>query len=165
MTISLYDQSGKLYAQGSKALAPHGELLVGISDFSSSMNSSNLNAVVTSRPAQPVGATIYATNSGGRSFTYNAISAGDTSITSPLVYNGVNGSTTALTVQNTTATTAHVTIAYRDTSGTVRYAKSDIGGPCKCFTMCRERWPIFRFHRFCSDHFGSESHSGFVAQR
>ncbi len=124
VTISLYDQSGKLYAQGSKALAPHGELLVGISDFSSSMNSSNLNAVVTSRPAQPLGATIYATNSGGRSFTYNAISAGDTSITAPLVYNGVNGSTTALTVQNTTATTAHVTIAYRDTSGTVQVTKT-----------------------------------------
>lgn len=124
VTISLYDQSGKLYAQGSKSLAPHGELLVGISDFNSSMNSSNLNAVITSSPGQPLGATIFATNASGRTFTYNAISAGDTTITSPLVYNAANGQTTTLTVQNTTATTAHVTITYRDTSGTVQATKT-----------------------------------------
>ena len=124
VTISLYDQSGKLYASGSKALAPHGELLVGINDFSSTLNSSNLNAVITSSPAQPLGATVFATTANGRTFSFNAISAGDTSITSPLVENAVNGQTTSLTVQNTTAAPAHVTIAYRDTSGNVQVTQN-----------------------------------------
>ncbi len=120
VTISLYDQSGKLYASNSKGLAPHGELSVGISDFNLAKNTANFNAVITTSPAQPLGATVYATNASGRTFSYNAISAGDTSITSPLVYNAVNGQTTSLTVQNTTGTTANVTIAYRNASGKVK---------------------------------------------
>lgn len=120
VTISLYTQDGKLFASGSRAVSPHGELLVSIGDLSNKVDNTTLNAVITSKPAQPMGATVFTTTSSGRSFTFNALSSGDTTTTSPLVYNAVSGQTTSLVFQNTTATAAHVTIAYRDTGGNVQ---------------------------------------------
>ena len=116
VTVTFYNAKGKPLAHTSSQIAPFGQVRVDASKVSLP-NDSTVDAIITSNPPQALAATVYTQNGKVRSFTYNALSSGDTSLNVPLVENGVNGQSTSLTLEGASTLTDHVTIAYLDTSG------------------------------------------------
>jgi len=116
VAVRFYGANGNLLTQTSAKVAPYGQFIVDASKVGMKAGTT-ASAVIVSSPPQPLAATVSTTAVNGTSFTFDALSAGDTALTAPLVYNAVNGQTTSLAIQNTGKATANVAITYRDTSG------------------------------------------------
>ncbi len=114
--VSFYNSSGSLITSTSGTIAPFGRLKVNAGSVGLP-NDQAVSAVISSSPSEPLAATVYAVTGAVRSFTYNALSSGDTTNTAALVENAVNGQSTNLTLQNATKGSTSATITYRDTSG------------------------------------------------
>lgn len=124
--VSFYNSAGKLLGQKHSHLAANGQVIVSPASGLNIPGNTVVSAVVASNPPEPLGATAYTTSSSSdRSFSYNAPSSGDTSLTSSQVYNNVSGATTSLVIQNTTKSAATATVTYLDQSGNTVVTKQE----------------------------------------
>jgi hypothetical protein len=123
VTASFYSTQGKLLGSANASVAPFGQYKLNVGSVGLPANS-YASAVITSSPQEPLAATVYAQASGVRTFTYNALSSGDTSLTGALVENSVNGQSTSLTVQNTAKSPTTATVTYLNPDGSTALALS-----------------------------------------